>query len=305
MPLFFIRWPIPHCARLSHIIRAALSGGSRPVLLALIFTLTGCSTLRLGYNSAPELTYYWLDSYVDFDKSQAAKVREQLQALHRWHRKEELPQLAEMLRSAETLALQSPDGARLCLLYDSLLQRGQALAQQVLPGAAAIIPSLTADQLARLAQAYEKSNRKMRDEWRIANNKGMNGPTLKSLERLDDLYGSLTVEQRIFFKARMAETGFDEQMYLQEHLSRQRSVLQTFARLNGADTATAQAALAELWALYYASADLQYRQHHAQVQVKTCQAFAQLHAQTSAEQRKHMAKRLKDYESELRALALP
>ena len=279
--------------------------GSRPVLLALIFTLTGCSTLRLGYNSAPELTYYWLDSYVDFDKSQAAKVREQLQALHRWHRKEELPQLAEMLRSAETLALQSPDGPRLCLLYDSLLQRSQALAQQVLPGAAAIIPTLTADQLARLAQAYEKSNRKMRDEWRIANNKGMNGPTLKSLERLDDLYGSLTVEQRIFFKARMAETGFDEQMYLQEHLSRQRSVLQTFARLNGADTATAQAVLAELWALYYASADPQYRQHHAQVQVKTCQAFAQLHAQTSAEQRKHMAKRLKDYESELRALALP
>ena len=158
--------------------------------------------------------------------------------------------------------------------------------------------------LATLSQAYEKSNRKMLGEWRDANSKGMDFRTLKSLERLEDLYGNLSAEQRNLFKARMSENGFEEQKYQQELRSRQQTVLQTFARLRGADAATAEAALSELSMLFYESADLVYRQHHEQVRAKTCHAFAVLHAQTNADQRSYMVKRLKDYENEVRSLML-
>jgi hypothetical protein len=192
----------------------------------------------------------------------------------------------------------------MCALYDSVLQRSQALVKQAIPAAAAIIPSLKPEQLATLAQAYEKSNRKMLAEWRDAHSKGMDFRTLKSLERLEDLYGKLSAEQRTMFKVRMSENGFDEQKYQSELRSRQQAVLQTLGRLRGADAATAEAALGELHMLLYESADLAYRQHHEQVLAKTCHAFAALHAQTNAEQRSHMLKRLKDYENELRTLML-
>jgi hypothetical protein len=109
--------------------------------------------------------------------------------------------------------------------------------------------------------------------------------TLKSLERLEDLYGNLSAEQRNVFKARMSENGFDEQKYQQELRSRQQTVLQALGRLRGADAATAEATLSELNSLFYESADPAYRQHNEQVLAKTCHAFAALHAQTNAEQR--------------------
>lgn len=303
MPLFNFRH-IAVLSRLPGIINRARRCMPAMALAAALTTLAGCGMLRIGYNSAADLGYYWLDSYVDFDKPQSRRVKAELNALHRWHRKEELPRVAELLVQAQTLVLQSPDGARLCTMYDSVLQRSQALAKQAMPAAVAIIPSLKPEQLATLAQAYEKSNRKMLGEWRDAHSKGMDLRTLKSLERLEDLYGNLSAEQRNVFKARMSENGFDEQKYQQELRSRQQTVLQTLGRLRGADAATAEATLSELNSLFYESADPAYRQHNEQVLAKTCHAFAALHAQTNAEQRSHMLKRLKDYENELRALIL-
>jgi hypothetical protein len=303
MPLFNFR-PSAALSRLPDIINLARRYTPVMALAAALTTLAGCGALRIGYNSAADLGYYWLDSYVDFDKTQSRRVKAELNTIHRWHRKEELPRLAELLVQAQTLVLQSPDGARLCTMYDSVMQRSQALAKQAMPAAAAIIPSLKPEQLATLAQAYEKSNRKTLGEWRDAHSKGMDFRTLKSLERLEDLYGNLSAEQRNVFKARMSENGFDEQKYQHELLSRQQTVLQTFARLRGVDAATAEATLGELNSLFYESADPAYRQHQGQVLAKTCHAFAALHAQTNAEQRSQMLKRLKEYENELRSLML-
>ena len=303
MPLFNFQ-RLDDSLRLPDIINRVRRWVPTMGLAVTLTTLAGCGVLSIGYNSAPDLSYYWLDSYMDFDKVQSRRVKAELNATHRWHRKEELPRMAELLVQAQTLALQSPDGVRLCVMYDSLLQRSQALAKQAMPTAAAIIPTLKPEQLATLAQAYEKSNRKMLGEWRDARSKGMDSRTLKSLERLEDLYGNLSAEQRNLFKARMSENGFDEQKYQYELRSRQQTVLQTFARLRGTDAATAEAALSELSMLFYESADLAYRQHHEQVRAKTCHAFAVLHAQTNADQRSYMAKRLKDYENEVRSLML-
>ena len=47
-------------------------------LVLLAAGLTGCSAVRFGYNQAPELVYWWLDGYVDFDDAQSRRVREML-----------------------------------------------------------------------------------------------------------------------------------------------------------------------------------------------------------------------------------
>ena len=295
--------PVPWATRLSAII-----GGARRVWFALGITcialaLGGCSAARLGYSAAPDLMYLWLDSYLDFDNAQARRVSAELKLLHRWHRSEELPLVADLLQEAQTLALQNPDGPRFCGLYASVMQRSDALTQRAIPAAAAVAPSFKPEQLTALAKAYEKSNRKMREEWQDARAQGMELRTRKSLERMEDLYGKLSAEQTQNFKEAMAQTGFDEKRYFEEVQARQHSVLQTLERLRGANAPSAQSALADLAQRYYQSANPAYRQYHDQMTVNTCAAFAKLHAQTSAEQRKHMVRVLKGYENDVRALA--
>jgi hypothetical protein len=278
--------------------------GLRGLLLgALLLVLGACSSLRLAYNNAPELGYFWLDRYVDFDKAQGKRVSAELEQLLRWHRSEELPLIAELLQNAQTLALQTPSGPQLCALNQTVLQRSEAIGLHAVPAAAAIVTTLTSQQLANLAKAYEKSNRKMREEWRSAQAHGMDNRTLKSLERLEDMYGSLSSAQRRLFQDAMAATGFDSARYLEEVHARQQITLQTLDKLRNADSATAQAALVAWIKMFSQSANPAYREYYAQVTAQTCQAFAQLHAQTTLAQRRHMADYLKDYEQQVRMLA--
>lgn len=271
------------------------------IVVALV--LSGCSVARLGYNAAPDLLYLWLDDYLDFDNAQARRVIAELKVIHRWHRAEELPLVADLLYEAQALATQNPDGPRLCALYDAVRDRSEALLQRALLAAAAIAPTLKPEQIATLAKAYEKSNRKMREEWHEARAQGVELRTRKSLERLEDLYGALSAEQVRTFKLAMAQSGFDEKRYFEEVQSRQQSVLQTLARIRGSDVATARSALTDVAQYFSHSANPVYRQYHEQMTEQTCQAFAKLHAQTNADQRKKMVRTLKGYETEMRALA--
>jgi len=294
-----VTWTI----RISAIIGGVRRGWFALGVTCLALALGGCSAARLGYSAAPDLMYLWLDNYLDFDNAQARRVSAELKVLHRWHRSEELPLVAELLQEAQTLALQNPDGPRFCGLYASVMQRSDALTQRALPTAAAVAPSFKPEQLTALAKTYEKNNRKMREEWQDARAQGMELRTRKSLERMEDLYGKLSAEQTQNFKEAMAQTGFDEKRYFEEVQARQQAVLQTLERLRGADAATTQSALADLAQRYYQSANPGYRQYHAQMTANTCGAFAKLHAQTNAEQRKNMVRILKGYENDVRSLA--
>ena len=72
----------------SHLYPACLRPGAARALRIigvglLAIALQACSAVRLGYNKSPEIAYWWLDSYLDFDNAQSRDVRaslEQIQA---------------------------------------------------------------------------------------------------------------------------------------------------------------------------------------------------------------------------------
>jgi hypothetical protein len=59
-----------------------LAQGLRTLLRAWVsaLLLSGCSAVRPGYNSAPELIYGWLESFPDFSDPQSVQVRADLAA---------------------------------------------------------------------------------------------------------------------------------------------------------------------------------------------------------------------------------
>src|SRR5918993_5873338 len=139
MPLFRKR-----CAMLGRII-----GG-----LALAAALGACSTVRLAYNNLPEIAYWWLDGYVDFDDVQAPRVREALRELQAWHRREELPRLAGLLQEAEALAAADLRAEQVCQLFDALRPRLLAVGERAEAAAAALGVAFHEAQLFHLPRRH-------------------------------------------------------------------------------------------------------------------------------------------------------
>jgi hypothetical protein len=79
--------------------------------------LQGCSAVKLAYNNAPELAYWWIDGYADLDDAQSLKVREELARLQQWHRTNELPRIAELLQRTRQLALADTTPEQVCTLF--------------------------------------------------------------------------------------------------------------------------------------------------------------------------------------------
>jgi hypothetical protein len=276
-----------------------------PVLLALLGALLamgGCSALRLSYNNAPELLHWWLDGFADFDKAQSQRVRADLADLARWHRREELPLVAELLQSAQALASQSPSSVQVCALYERSVVRMEALVERALPAAAAVAPTFQAAQLRAMAATFDKNNRKWREEWLSTDGDSMARRTQKIRDRLEDFYGPLSPGQVRQLQASMEKSGADQPLRYREILRRQTDIVETLATLRQADASTAQTALAAQAKAYFHSPDAAYRAYKDRSVEQTCEAMAELHRSATAQQRKNMVNALQGYSRDLQAL---
>src|SRR5580765_4822032 len=75
----FMRVPLPAAmiTMSSAMLSVFRTFGLRSLIIGAVLALLGaCSALRIGYGAAPDLVYWWLDGYVDFDDTQTPRVRE-------------------------------------------------------------------------------------------------------------------------------------------------------------------------------------------------------------------------------------
>ena len=127
--------------------------------------MAGCSAVRIGYNQAPTLAWWWLDGYMDFDADQAPKVKDALNQWFAWHRATQLPDYADLLAAAQAQVLRPATAQQVCSWAEDLRSRlGAAFAQGV-PLAADLLPALKPEQLAHLERRYRKSNHDFEDEY--------------------------------------------------------------------------------------------------------------------------------------------
>lgn len=275
------------------------------LLAALALLLGGCSTAKLGYNNAPALTYWWLDSYLDFTAAQSPRVRTNLDQLHAWHRDTELPAYANLLTQWQGAVPGNISGEQVCAWTDSVRPRVAALLEQAVPTLAALAPSLSPAQLTHLTRQFDKRNQKWREEWLDGTPAERQARRLKQLtERAETLYGPLEDTQRAALRAGLAESLFDASQSYQDNLRRQQDMLQTLRAVQSADVSD-QRRTAELRALLtrtQTSPDAAYLAHRTQVVRVNCQAFADLHNSTTPTQRARAATVLKNYGQDVRAL---
>lgn len=276
-------------------------------LLALALAMASCSMVRLAYNQAPEVLYWWLDGYFDFTEVQRHRVREDLAALQQWHRRQELPAYAHILRKLQRLAPQDVTAEQVCDVLDTARERALVLADALEPTIVALAPTLSESQLAHVQRQFDKRNRKWRREWLDDTPAALAERRVEqAVERAERFYGRLEEPQRAAARAGVAASAFDARRSLAETERRQRDALQTLRLLTRQatpDPAATQAMMRALFERALNSPDAAYRDYLDALTRSGCEAVALLHNSTNAAQRAHAVKALQRYEEDLRALA--
>jgi hypothetical protein len=279
---------------------------SAALLVSLTF-LSGCSALRFAYNQAPDLTYWWLDGYVDLNDTQSPRVHEALNGWFAWHRANEVPVYVDLLARAEREVLADASPEQMCRWYDEGTARFEVAIEHALPPAADLARSLTPAQLTYLERRYAKNNKDFAKDYLQDTPEDRQKASVKrAQERAETLYGRLDDDQRQVLAEGIARSPFDAQLWLAERKSRQDDVLATLRRIARETTtpAESQAALRALVTRVRASPNAEYKTYQQRLVQANCQLASQVHDATTPEQRRNAARKLKGWEDDLRSLLL-
>jgi len=274
-------------------------------VLLLAALLGACSAVRLAYNNLPTVSYWWLDGYVDFGEAQSLRVREALDALLGWHRREELPQVLALLRQAQALAPRDITPAQACGFAAAVRERLLATAARAEAPVAEVAVTLSAAQLEHLQAKYAKVNADYRDEWVSLDVAALHDKRYQRfLDRHEDFYGALTAEQRAMLRRMTAESVFDAKRADAERRARQAEIVALLRRFQSERTPAAEARTA-IHALVHRIADPPagpWRDHQLALQDEGCRNLAALHNTATPAQRERAADRLGRYARDVELL---
>lgn len=283
---------------LRHIIGVLLSS-----LLALC--LSACSAVQLTYQNAPELSYWWIDGYLDINDAQSAKLRQGLSSLHAWHRQQELPVYLATLNKLQKAADADTTPEQVCALYAELRARLQPVFDQFEPTAAALAPGLGQAQLEHIARQLDKRHRKWQHDWLSLSPEQRQAKRVDQLtDRAEMFYGRLEEPQRAVLRVGLRVVPMDVSLLERESTRRQSDLLQTLRELQveKPGSANTKAAMRKGFERWLDSPDPAYREYARQTTQALCKTFAALHNASTPTQRAHFVQTLQDYRDDVRSL---
>ena len=285
----------------------------RVLLLAAALGLAGCSMVRVAYDQAPKLGFWWIDGYLDFDEAQSARVHEAIERWFAWHRRSQLPEVAGLLARAQREIVEPVTPAAMCAWAAEAQRRLGLALDEALPAAAELMLTIRPEQLRHLERRFRKNEDEMREEFLQPDPAERRAESFeRTLKRFENLYGRLDAPQRELLARQSAASSFDAERWLAERRLRQRDVLQALATLSSAARTgddrdalllQARSAAQALAAQATRSPRADYRAHQERLMQENCALAAAVHNATSRAQREAARARLKGWEDDLRLLA--
>lgn len=269
--------------------------------------LTGCNALRLGYSNGPQLAWWWIDGYFDFNREQAPKVKSGIEQWFEWHRSTQLADYAALLEKAALQVTEPTTAAAVCQWQTLVGERLAPAADKAAALAAELLPALAEPQIKYLEERYARINAERREEFlQPAPAERLQASMERTLKRIEMVYGRLGEAQRKVISAGLAESPFDPEAWLADNQRRQRDVVATLRKLV-AERPDAETRLAALRALVNRLDDPQTdaaRAQQARLREFNCAFAAQLHNATTPAQRLAARDNIRGWEADVRSLLL-
>lgn len=169
--------------------------------LTVLVLLAGCS-VQMAYNNLDRLARWSLSDYVDLNRAQRDYFDAHFAELWGWHRSNHLPRYADFLEAAPSRLIDTTGEATMRALVNQVYGWAAEIESRAMPMAAELLASLSDEQVARLAEALEESNRELAEpEQDVPLEQAQARWREEYADRFSDFAGRLTPVQ----KAHLAE----------------------------------------------------------------------------------------------------
>jgi hypothetical protein len=280
-------------------------------VLALSGTLVACSAVKTLYSQAPDLAYWYLDGYVDFNGAQSLQVKAGLNKVQAWHRQTQLPAYIDILQKLQERMPSNITAVEACDVANNVRGKLMAVSSQMEPTAVAVAPTINAAQLQQMEKKFAKTNAEYREDFIDGTPEQKRSKRLKkAVKRAEMLYGELQEEQLAMIAQSIDRSRFNPVLAFSEWQRRQQDVLQTVRSVStslptsptytGAEKI--RTAIRGLIERSSESPDAGYRNYLKSLTEQSCQSFAEFHNKTTPAQRKKAVETLKNYEQDFRSL---
>jgi Family of unknown function (DUF6279) len=184
-------------------------------VFALLF-LTSCSSTFI-YNQLDWLIPWYVDDYVDLTGPQKKSLKQQLQPLLHWHRKEELARYLDLLAGIEEDLAAPLDGSTLQGWVDAASLAGERLEQHMLPLAFEVGEQLSDAQMADFLESLWDKQAELEEEFLERDDAAYIEESYENFEEnLREFLGRLNAEQKLLVQEAAASLQRFDDAWLAE-----------------------------------------------------------------------------------------
>jgi Family of unknown function (DUF6279) len=302
--------PYPAASNDASSTPATQAGTSRAVrrflVVSVALLVAACSSIRLGYNNADTLLLYAVDSYVDLDDEQETLARERIAELHRWHRQTQLDAMAQLLRGMRGKLGGEASAADVQAIYAEFNATMATLGERAAPDLAALALTLAPAQIDRLrGKLADDSSKARRELVRFAGPESAEQRVERSIERVEDWFGSVTDAQRTIIREAVARRPGGQSWWQGERERRQAELVALLQRIR---TEQPPAATATQWIRSHFAAltmptDPERREQIVAMRQANSEVIAKLVSSATPQQRAALSKKINGYLVDVETLA--
>jgi hypothetical protein len=201
-------------------------------LFLLCCLLAGCGALRIGYANGDNLTYWWLDRYIDFNADQQPWVKSRLKQLFAWHRATQLKDYAQLLTQARRQLAANITPADVQAEYDALKQLARRAIEHALPDLADLALSLQPQQIEHIAKKFADNNDKYRKDYLSGNLEHRQEFRFKKvMKQAEYWFGDFSREQEARIRAMSDARPLNNELWLAQRVRRQQALIRLLKKV--------------------------------------------------------------------------
>ncbi len=271
------------------------------LLLAMVVTLVGCSRINLAYRNLDLLVSWSLDDYLDMNRNQQSRLREQLREHIAWHCRTQLPDDLDALQRMQRQIRQGElDERAIRSHYQDIRQAIQSVAVEITPTTVQLLRELDDRQVNQLAKALAENHQEHQEKYLAAPLPQQIRERAERMgKRIEQWTGKLDTAQHQRILAWAHTLDEQNRLWLENRQRWQAALLETLAERHEAGF---EQRIARLLQERESMGTDAYRATLARNESATISLISDLYALSDTEQRRHLDKRLQRLRQDLGSL---
>jgi hypothetical protein len=268
--------------------------------------LLACSAARIGYNNGETISYWWLNSYVDFESGQKPWVKSHIDDLFAWHRKTQLQQYVKLISHLQRADLSKITKADLLADYEEGRKSVNALTERAAPELADLALSLTPEQIDNIEKKLDKNNDKFRKDYLHGSVQDKQDFRYKRMmKQAEYWFGNFNHQQETRLHALSDARPLNNELVMADRLLRQQQMISLLKKIQAqkpSKEATEQMIRQYINAAIDHFGNKQYQTFFDQSNDANAGLVAEMMHMATPEQRRHFINTLQDWVSDFNRL---